>query len=632
MKRHVKELSRVCEHLLRDAAYTFPSLREEFERDLARITRLVKQRGIHLFTVDLVAAGKHLDRCLDAGEYNRSGLPCCKGVSHRIVIPKLLRGLYLLVFDEDGCLKDAPSIEAIFFLRQILCFAKKTSIDCSQEAKDREVQDFVTTDDGLPEPSRFWEDPSCTPPDEGGFTAHFMEDTDGTLSAFLGTLDKVSDVLTSTLGPYRVHEWRFKHGPGSVSNAAPDSNKYCWQNWSSRLETAFPIADCGFHSYASWADFASKGGIGEINPSSKLICVPKTIARPRLIAAEPTEHQWCQQNCWDYMGSRSADSWISGFVRFRDQTHNQDLCLSGSGTGSLVTLDLSCASDRVSCRAVECLFRCNPHLLKSLAACRTHSVVLPNGKVHKLRKYATMGNATTFPVQSLMFLSVCLSAVLHTRRMAPTVGNIKSLMGEVAVFGDDLIVPKDSRELVIRGLELLKFKVNLNKSFWNGKFRESCGVDAFAGIPVTPVYWKGLMTGKPESVAMTVAVHNNLVSKFLMHTAGYIASTLHGLGLIHVAADSGVFGLSTRTLPPLASYCRRYNKDMCAYEVRALTIRGRSLRTKVEDDTAVLQYFTEAPSPFTFWESGIPQRATLRMKRGWVREDDAFCSKCNNPS
>lgn len=626
-KRHVKEMSRVCEHLVMDAAYTFPSLLVEFERDLIRLQNLAEQRGLHFYMVDLPAAAKHLDRCLDAGKYSRSGLPCLKGVSKRIVIPKLFRGLYLLVFREDGCLKDDPSTEAIFFLRQILCFAKKTSIDCSQEAKDREVQDFVTVDTGLPEPTKFWEFPTCSPPDEGGFTTIFKEDTDGTMSSVLRTLDTVSGVLTSTLGPYRLQDWKFRHGPGAVADAPFGANKYCWRNWSERLESAFPIADCGFHSYAVWADHASDSGVGSVDPASRLICVPKTIERPRLIAAEPSEHQWCQQNIWHYFCSGVRDSWIDGFVRFRDQTLNQDLCISGSRSGELATLDLSSASDRVTCQAVSCLFRCNPHLLRSLAACRTRYVDLPNGKRHTLRKFATMGNAVTFPVQSLLFLSVCLSAVLVKRGLKPTLGNIKSLEGQVAVFGDDLIIPSDCRELVIQTLEHLLFKINVHKSFWNGKFRESCGVDSFAGTPVTPVYWKGLMTGKPESVAMTVAVHNNLVSRFLMNTARYIASTLRGLGIIHVAADSGVFGLHTRTRPPIGSYRHRYNRDWHMYQVRALTILGKSLRTPIEDDSAVLQYFTEAPSPFQQWTSGTPQKAKLRMKLGWVRADELLCSE-----
>jgi hypothetical protein len=626
MKRHVKELSRVCEHLLKDAAYTFPSLLEEFERDLARLQNLSERRGLHLFTVDLPAAAKHLDRCLDAGKYSRSGLPCSKGISRRVVIPKFLRGLYLLIFGEDGCLLEEPSTEAVFFLRQILCFAKKTSIDCCQEAKDREVLEFVAVDSELPEPSGFWEDPSCCPPDEGGFTANFKEETDGTLSHFLGTLDELSNVLTSTLGPYRVREWRFRHGPGVVADAPSGSNKYCWRNWSERLDSAYPIADCGYHSYSSWADDAGRREIGSVDPASRLICVPKTIERPRLIAAEPSEHQWCQQNAWHYFCSRVRDTWIGSFVRFRDQTLNQDLCMEGSRTGSLVTLDLSSASDRVTCRAVGSLFRCNPHLLKCLAASRTHFVDLPDGRRHKLRKFATMGNAVTFPVQSLMFLSVCLAAVLSKRRLAVNTKNIMDQIGQVAVFGDDLVIPEDCRELVIRGLEHLLFKVNFHKSFWNGKFRESCGVDAFRGIPVTPVYWKGLMTGNPESVAMTVAVHNNLVERFLMNTAGYIASTLRGLSLVHVAADSGVFGLKTRTPRPFSTYIHRYNKDLCRSEVRALTIRGKSVRTPVEDDTALLQYFTEAPSAQDFWVSGIPQRSKLKLRLGWVGVDDVLCS------
>jgi len=65
--------------------------------------------------------------------------------------------------------------------------------------------------------------------------------------------------------------------------------------------------------------------------------------------------------------------------------------------------------------------------------------------------------------------------------------DILSLRGEVRVYGDDLIVPVDYVRSVIDVLELLGFKVNTGKSFWNGKFRESCGGDYYDGEDVTPV-------------------------------------------------------------------------------------------------------------------------------------------------
>jgi len=627
-KRHVGELSRVCENLLRDAAQAFPALTKEFERDLTRLRHLVTHRGLSVFTDDFPAVCKHLDRCLAEGQYNYSGLPTSGKCSGRAVIPKFLRGLYLLVFDEVGSLKEDCDPLAVFFLRQILAFGKKTELDCSDEAKHREVLDFVETDRSLPEPGKFWDaanaysvgTPNC--PFEVNFGGPAQEDAE--VSAFLRKLDELSGFLTSTLGAYNPAEWRFKHGPGAISEVTGPTNKYCWRNWSNRLESVYPIADCGFHSYSSWAGHIVSRVVGSQEPASRLICVRKTVKKPRLIAAEPSEHQWCQQNIWHYFCDRAHDSWIGDFVRFRDQTLNQDLCLAASRDGKACTLDLSSASDRVTCQAVESLFRANPPLIRALMASRTRLVKLPEKKLHRLRKFATMGSAVTFPVESLLFLSVCLAACLTKRGRKVNRRNVMALRGKVAVFGDDLIVPEDTRDLVIRGLEALRFKVNIAKSFWTGRFRESCGVDAFAGVPVTPAYWKGLVTRSSESVASTVAVHNNFYQKYLMHSAQYLASTVRHRFIGAVHADSGVFGLLTRCRPPSDYYRSRWNVNLHRLEVRLPLLRATARRTKIEDDTALLQYFTESPSPYDFWASGVMQRPVVSLDGRWVPAVDVL--------
>jgi hypothetical protein len=635
---HVTELCKVYTALFEDAKYAYPTLEVEFERDLVRLLDAVVQRGIHAFCVDLPAIGKHLDRCLDNGEYKVSGLPLTKRVSGTVPIPKFLRGLYLLVFDRNGCLKEIPDVQAIFFLRQILYGAKKTLLDSSDAAKAREIEDFAALDAGLPEPEAFWSSRSLgsdARPCEtyGGFhTSNGLAVTPGARGAFreedheasslLRNLDLVSSFLCSALGPYRPEEWDFRHGPGAISETTGPTNKYCWSNWSEALETVFPIADYGFHNYGSWVRGIRAGEvIGSSDPSSRLICVPKTYEKPRLIAAEPSEHQFCQQNIWHYFRSRTRDSWIGDFVRFTDQSQNQDLCLKGSRDGSLCTIDLSSASDRVTPHVVAQLFRSNTSILFALRATRTRFVSQNiNPKVDKLialRKFSTMGSAATFPVESFIFLACALSAVATSAKAKITRRWIKRQVGKVTVFGDDIIVPRESRELLVRLLEALYFKVNTGKSFWTGKFRESCGVDAYAGHDVTPAYWRAPNKGTPQSIAATLDTSNNFYKKFLIRTSNVIASTIEGIRFPLVNVDSGAVGLHSFCNPEIL-HKKRFNDELQREEVLVPVFKDRSRRTPTNCETALLQYFTEDPSPYDKWVHGVMQRPQVKLRLGWV--------------
>lgn len=634
-KCHVRELSNVYKALFQDAKYAFPTLGAEFEKDLTRLEALVVRRGIRVYLVDLPAVCKHLDRCLAGGHYNRSGLPATSRVSNRVVIPKFLRGLYLMVFHESGSLREDYSSEAIFFLRQILSVGKKATYPCSDRAVEDEVLEFVATDSQLPEPEKFWDASSPSdlaedPPYHGFGNSGLLRErtetydsvTGAELSIFLTKLDTVSGIVTSTLGPYRPADWRFRHGPGAISETTSICNKYSWSNWSEVLEMEYPLADCGFHNHPSWADRCENGvGIESKIPSSRLIAVPKTFSGPRLIAAEPSEHQWCQQNSWDYFGSRCGRSWLRGFVAFRDQSLNQSLCTEGSETGSLATVDLSAASDRVTCHVAGQFFRGNPRLLRALRSSRTRGLTQKLTRrapeFVKLRKFSTMGSANTFPVESLIFLGIALAAVATKRRRECTTEYLRSLEREVAVFGDDIVIPSDSRELFVHALEVLFFKVNTQKSFWTGKFRESCGVDSFNGVNVTPVYWRQPYEGGPESLSSVVECRNNFYNKFLLNTSAYLESTLP-YGLPQVDTNSGVFGLKTRCRLQHSELPRRYNASLQRVEARVLSMISTQRRTPTNDDTALLQYFTEEPSPDHIWVHGVPQRPQLRMKKRWV--------------
>lgn len=457
----------------------------------------------------------------------------------------------------------------------------------------------------------------------GGYSEEIRRD----LSVALIALDRVSNALTSTLGDYSPYEWRFKHGPGAVSEVTGPSNKYSWTSWPARLENAFPIADCGYHNYASWASDAISHELDPSESFSRLVDVPKSYLKPRLIAVEPSAHQWCQQNIWDYFCNRTRTSWIHDFVRFRDQSLNQELCSYGALTGTLATVDLSAASDRVSCRVVGNLFRRNPELLIALQATRTRFVrqsQLRDGPaLLPLRKFSTMGSACTFPVESLLFLAISLATVATKHRGSLRANNFKDYAGRVAVFGDDIIIPSDCRELLFALLEVLYFKVNVAKSHWIGKFRESCGVDSFGGVNVTPAYWRGPNSNGPESIASTIEVSNNFQKKFMLHSAAYIASTIRGVSIPLVSMDSGVSGLKTFVRPSLSMFKHRWNKVLQRLEIFVPRFITRQRKTPITDDSALLQYFTERPPPDQPWKGGVAERPRLKLKPGWVPDYEA---------
>jgi hypothetical protein len=230
-----------------------------------------------------------------------------------------------------------------------------------------------------------------------------------------------------------------------------------------------------------------------------------------------------------------------------------------------------------------------------------------------------MGSAVTFPVETLIFLCVALAAVATARRMRVIRSeDLTSLQGEVSVFGDDIVIPNDSRELFVDALELLWFKVNNDKSYWTGRFRESCGVDSYDGCNVTPVYWKRPYDGKPESLASVVESSNNFYKKFLLSTAFHLASTLRGEAILPVKSGSGVFGLESRLDPDLRRFKRRWNGDLQRAEIEGVVIKSRQTRTPTNDDSSLLQYFTEAPAPCDPWVHGIAQRPSTKARRGWV--------------
>ena len=146
----------------------------------------------------------------------------------------------------------------------------------------------------------------------------------------------------------------------------------------------------------------------------------------------------------------------------------------GSITGKLVTADQSLASDNITLALVKAIVPSS--WFEALNLGRIDQVKLPSGRVVKTPTFCTMGIGFTFPLQTLIFLCL-LKAVNDAYSCGRSV---------VSVYGDDLVYGVELHPFVTRVFGHLSLKINEDKTFASGSFRESCGADYFAGVDVRP--------------------------------------------------------------------------------------------------------------------------------------------------
>lgn len=297
-------------------------------------------------------------------------------------------------------------------------------------------------------------------------------------------LARVRSHCTSVLSPCNWHEIVPFHGPGAVFDSKRRKGE--WSRWFTTIEACYPYGEYFGLSKFSYFDYSSTSYQISDCIVARLTPVPKDSRGPRLICVHPAESIWIQQGLRVELehaiqrnrSHRYSRIWPRGHIHFDDQTVNGKLALTASATRSYATLDLKEASDRLSDRLVQYLFG---SYYRWFGCCRAQNVELPDKSQVELHSYAPMGNATTFPVQSLVFWAICVATMEDLGFHQPW---------DCYVFGDDIIIPSCCAEQVMLSLADFGLVVNQRKSFYRGAFRESCGVDAFNGIDVTPVRWK----------------------------------------------------------------------------------------------------------------------------------------------
>ncbi len=440
------------------------------ERDLLRIADRCEHEGLSFLTITLPQLDDALLQGIETGTFT-----CPSAFARHGRLPRFLGGFFKRVFNSDGELLDNPCPYVIAGIRQVCRFFKKLKLECSPKRNLQAIRHFIEVEGDLRR-----------------MTSQIERKDD--------ILDKISGILWSQVFPELSNlDLVCHHGPGVTADRYASNQRHRITKWYHRSELTYPSDLHCYPNYGVAAAVSSTGAgnVGEYGVEYiklrdelpvRVVFVPKTQTTPRVIAIEPSHVQYMQQSLKDYLYTTLETHALTRHsIRFARQDVNQRLAHTASIDKRLATLDLKDASDRVHLHLVQRIFK-NSGILEYLEDARSLHAVLPNGKNIVLSKYASMGSALCFPVESMVFYTLILSAMHILDGGRPSSQSIRRYGKSIDIYGDDIIIPVEYTDFVVKYLESYALKVNVNKSFKDSSFRESCGADFYAGVPVNPVY------------------------------------------------------------------------------------------------------------------------------------------------
>lgn len=571
-------------------------------RDAERLIARTEHEGESFLTITLPSFVKALEKGLHDGQWPRHDVT---SFAHVKGLPAFLRGFLSLVFHDDGSIRDDPDVNAVWAVRQIGNLSQKIERECTPERVDAAYDTFIETDNEL---RSFFED--SNPSDE--LWAAF----DKVALALFGEIFNDLETLVSKFDLIP------RHGPGAVADRLDHVQRWDFDYWTERLESVFP--HWRFTSNANGQVIRDLVPIEDEIPV-RVIDVPKTQKTPRMIAIEPSTVQYAQQGLKRELYRLINGSSLAGILGFTDQERNQVLAHAGSVDGSLATLDLSEASDRVHVDVVKRLFSRWPHLGDYVMATRSLAADV-RGERHALAKFASMGSALTFPVEAMVFTII---AFMGCRKLGVPL-SARAAHGRISVYGDDIIIPVDAVDDVFGYLEAFGFKVNRHKSFWTGKFRESCGKEYFEGTDVSIVRLRAEVPTSRRDAALVnrfTDFRNRAYRAGLWRTVKAADEILHQVLSIphrHVAdQDAAPFdGLALDTV--LRTKWRgRWNADLQTWTEAYPSVKPVRRPYRVDGEGGLLKWFFENHDRSAQYQTdryeGQERAHTFRIK--WVRTE-----------
>ena len=256
-------------------------------------------------------------------------------------------------------------------------------------------------------------------------------------------------------------------------------NKAVFHEYNKRLwtRTVLNVLETEFVDVSSFAKalhsvpfecFAAKlRTIVTIVEGNRFWSVPKNKDKNRPIAIEPLGNIIVQRTIGNSL--RYFIKVLFGVDLDTAATEHRKRILSGE----IATIDLSNASDSLSCELVKFLFprELSRYLFASRSPKTNYSSVYKNvvgpqvdNHWYECKKISSMGNGFTFELMTLVILTLT-----------------RCIDSSSLVFGDDIICKKEYAARIIGALEQVNFVINTDKTFVQGDFYESCGANVYKG-------------------------------------------------------------------------------------------------------------------------------------------------------
>ena len=592
----------------------------KMERDKLTILSRYEHEGTSFLGITLPMFGEWLEQSIQAGHIATSIYSRFRKRPKSIsVLPCFLHGLTCRVFDSKTGeilpigIRDPIAVK---FIRQICYWYKKVFMVCDP-ARDRKAKEaYQLLDSSLRRMPKFPVKPALI--------------LNAVCRRFFPSIERgyIRAIDDESILP--------RHGPGATADKAWANEKYRGRDYLKRWDHLF-----------SWEHLYGVNTIHQSNREVvlprdelpvKVVSVPKTMKTSRIICVEPTAMQYAQQltaarlvrslqHAYPFVRKGMVRRSVYSHLNFDDQRPNQVAAYLGSVHGHLATVDLSEASDRVSCQLVSAVFRHSPILRTHLFGCRSSRAMMPDGRIFHLRKYASMGSALTFPVEALCFLMVCIAAVCDQRSVFTSSGRLRSIEAfekarkDILVFGDDLIVPSDCIVKVAEYLMAFGLKVNDKKTFYKGGFRESCGFDWMDGVNVTPTY---LRQEPPQShrdagrFVSWVHMANRFYKSGLTHTAHMVADYIDSMYKLPVVRET-CSGLGWHFYREGPTPTLRWNKktNTSEYVVNTLVVGSSKFSDELIGEDRLLFYHLNRGEADSYLSDPLrsPKRSSLKLRR-----------------
>jgi len=466
-------------------------LDKDIRKDILVSSERAREEGSSLFTKTYPLLAKHILLCVENGVFSPIiGFKTKTGSK----LPCFMHGWLCRLFSSrTGVMLDDFHPSWLQSVRQLLTFAAKAKSLPTESACRKAYTIFKEDDDEIKNQSLWSRNISTFGYSVLASTVFFTVDNHWRNGRDIGRLFlQVGRTIGSVFDSRYPNgildtEHRPKHGPGAVAECFDNDNK--WLDISNgcdqRLSDVFPSYD-----YINLRENTSTTAncFNSSSSESRLLAVPKTALTPRLIAAEPAQHMYWQQSLLHAFSGVIDKSWLSKSINIADQSVSRARAQLSSCDRSLGTIDLSKASDTVTLDHLGGLFPGDSCLLAQILACRTDSCRLPNGESIRLRKFATMGSAMCFPIESLVFLAAVAASIIRQRDLPVTNRLVREVSQDITVYGDDIIAPTQYIKGILSDLMHLGFLPNKGKTYYKSHFRESCGGDFYQGVSVKPIY------------------------------------------------------------------------------------------------------------------------------------------------